>query len=89
MQTLREISAGSFTRSGEAFSGIGALGEAKLARKKALVKAIKLSEPLTIEYHSGRVSVGAEGDWLVESAEGELYFIRPEIFDATYELKND
>lgn len=89
MQTLREISAGSFTRSGEPFSDVGVLGEPKIARKKSSVRAIKLSQSLTIEYLSGRVSVGAEGDWLIESAEGELYFIRSDIFDATYELKNE
>ena len=52
-------------------------------KKPIVVKAIQLSTKMSTETLEG-VMTGQPGDWLIQGAHGEMYFIKDDIFRDTY-----
>jgi hypothetical protein len=58
----------------------------RLARKKPIpMRCIQMSEPFEVETLEG-VMRGNAGDWLMVGFEGEMWPIKKEIFEKTYEF---
>lgn len=62
--------------------------EAAEFRKTATIRAVQMPHDFRVATMEG-VHRGCAGDWLAEGPAGELWPIKAEIFEATYELVGD
>ncbi len=57
----------------------------KVRKKPVVVDAVRITERMEVRTLEGTM-VGEVGDWLMTGVQGEQYPIKPDIFDATYEI---
>lgn len=57
----------------------------KVRKKPVVVLATQLEKDTAIETLEGRMQAKA-GDWLIKGVKGELYPVRRDIFEETYEI---
>jgi hypothetical protein len=58
--------------------------EGRKYRKKVHCFAVQMNRPFTVQTLEGEMS-GREGDYLLKGVKGELWPVRKEIFEQTYE----
>jgi hypothetical protein len=57
----------------------------KVRKKPVVVLAMQLEKDTAIDTLEGRMQAKA-GDWLIKGVKGELYPVRRDIFEETYEI---
>ena len=60
----------------------------KVRKKPVVVLAMQLEKDTAIETLEGRMQAKA-GDWLIKGVKGELYPVRRDIFEETYEIVSE
>jgi len=60
----------------------------KVRKKPVVVLAMQLDKDTAIDTLEGRMQAKA-GDWLIKGVKGELYPVRRDIFEETYEIVSE
>ena len=57
-------------------------------KKPVVVEAYQVDEEIVIDTLEGKMKA-SPGDWIVKGVNGEIYPVKPDIFEKTYELVDD